>query len=349
MRPSLSRRLLLGGFAGASLATRGSFAAAAPARTIGVGCWGGAFAAALDAVVAPPLLRNDHITVRQVVSDEQDRVMRVVTPTPQTRLDVALLSDTDAYRLSLAQLFVPVTTDGVRSLPRILPGMRAPYGVPQSHTALCIVYDRARLHEAGLGRAPRSFEAMFKAAQHGKVGFSSELAIHNLAAAAIAQRSKSATLEAGKSTFLSLKKSGALRLYPTNDALGDALAKGEIVMAPMWRARTYVWQQAGRDVRDSIPVEGLIPFSIVASVPKGVTDSRAAMLTLEELLHPETQVAIAKRTGLLPTVIDAHLDAALQRRIGFTAFDRTHLRPLSLDAVARHGVALRHFWDQELA
>ena len=344
MRPSLSRRLLLGGLAGASLAPHPSFAAAGPARTIDVGCWGGDFAAALDAVVAPPLLHNDHIIVRQVVSDEQDRVVRVVMPTPQTRLDVALLSDTDAYRLSLAQLFVPVTTDGVRNLPRIIAGMRAPYGVPQSHTALCIVYDRSRLRDA-----PRSFEAMFKAARHGKVGFSSELAIHNLAAAAIAQRSTSATLQAGKSIFLDLKKSGALRIYPTNDAVGDALAKGEIVMAPMWRARSYVWRQAGRDVRDSVPAEGLIPFSILACVPKGTTDSRAAMLTLEELLQPEAQVAIAKRTGLLPTVTDAHLDKSLQSRIGFTEFERTHLRPLSLDAAARHGVALRHFWDQDLA
>ena len=70
---------------------------------------------------------------------------------------------------------------------------------------------------------------------------------------------------------------------------------------------------------------------------------------LDALLHPEAQVAMAQRTGLLPTVEAARLDPALLREIGFTSTQRARFRPVSVAAVARNGVALRHFWDQELA
>ena len=344
MRLSLSRRLLLGGAAGTVLTSLDARAAQAPDHTIEVGGWGGAYAQALHDFVDVPLLRRDQITVDQVITDEPSRVARVMTPGAEPYLDAALLSDTDAYRLSLRQLFVPITTDGVSSLPRILPGKRVPYGVPQSQTALCIVYNASKL-----SRAPRSFDGLFKAAQKGGVGFSDELAIHNLAAAAIAQRRTSATMETAKSTFLSLKRSGNLNLYPTNEALGAALAAGKIDMAPMWRSRAYQWRQAGRDVRDLVPLEGAIPFTILACIPKVSEHVRPAMLYLESLLHADTQVAMAKRLGLLPTVNDARVDETLLRRIGFTASERSRFRPLSLASVAQHGLALRHFWDQELA
>ncbi len=338
MRP-LSRRLLLGGFAAA--VARPSHAVVRD-QAITVGCWGGAYGQALQAVIDTPLARGEQITVHQVVSNEQARFARLAAATPEAHLDVALLSDTDAYRLSLRQLFAPVTTSGVGTLPQVLPGLRVPYGVPQSQTALCILYNASRLAEP-----PRSFAALFEAARQGRVGFSSELAIHNVAAAAITQRRVSASLESAKATFTALKRAGTLRLYPDNEALGAALAGGEIVMAPMWRSRGYVWQQAGRDVRDSVPSEGAIPFTILACVP-GTAAVAPAMRYLEALLHPDAQVALAARLGLLPTVQTARVDETLLRRIGFTVAQRARFRPLSLSAVAQHGVALRQFWDREL-
>lgn len=348
MHAFLSRRLLLGG-AGSILLQggllRGGLVHAAPAsRPILVGCWSGAYAEALQALIDTPLARNLSITVDQVVSDEQTRVARVVSAGSEARLDVALLSDVDAYRLSLRQLFVPVTTAGVSTLPHVLAGLRAPYGVPQGSTALCIAYNPAKLDVA-----PRGFAALFEAARKGGVGFSSELSVHNLAAAAVAQRGSAASLESAKSTFLTLRKSGSLRIYPTNEALGQALASGEIAMAPMWRSRTYVWQQAGRDIRASVPVEGAIPFTILACVPQGTRSAPAAMSYLDALLHPEAQIAMAHRLGLLPTVDTARIDEKLQTRIGFNPGQRARFRPLSLAAVARNGVALRQFWDHELA
>ncbi len=344
MRPFLSRRLLLGGLAGAALSSSRMSWADAAEHMIAVGTWGGAYARALHELVGMPLLRNDHLGVRQVIADEQARVAHIMTPTANPHLDVALLSDTDAYRLSLRQIFTPVTTDGVRSLPRIASGKRAPYGVPQSQTALCIAYN-----ESKLSRPPRSFEDLFEAAKQGHVGFSDELAIHNLAAAAIAQRRAAASMETARSTFLALKRSGKLRLYPTNEALGTALDSGEIIMAPMWRSRAYQWREAGRDVGNVVPFEGAIPFTIYACVPKGGHQTQSAMLYLEQLLHSDVQVSMAKRLGLLPTVIDARIDESLLRRIGFTAQERAQFRPLSLSSVAQHGLALRQFWDQALA
>jgi putative spermidine/putrescine transport system substrate-binding protein len=157
-----------------------------------------------------------------------------------------------------------------------------------------------------------------------------------------------------------LKRAGTLRIYPTNEALGEALASGEIDMAPMWRSRAYSWQEAGRDIRDVIPDEGAIPFTILACAPgtgpgpgPGVAGAAGrtgpAMLYLDALLHADAQRAMAQRLGLLPTVDTVRLDEKLLTRIGFTAGQRARFRPLSLASVAQNGVALRHFWDQELA
>ncbi len=334
--PSLPRRLVLGGSAGLAL-TAAARAAAAPHR-LTVGCWGGAYGAALRTLIDRPLAAAAGIEVRQVAAGEQARVAAIAG------LDVALLSGIDAYRLSLQQLFAPVTTAGVGALPHVLAGLRVPYGVPQARTAMCVVYNAAKV-----GAPPRGFTALFEAARRGRAGFSSEVAVHNLAAAAIAQRVGHASLEAAKSTFIALKKAGTLRLYPDNESLGQALASGEIAMAPMWRSRAYAWRQAGRDIRDNIPVEGAIPFTIVACVPRRSRPDASAMLYLDALLHPDSQAAMAQRLGLLPTVEAVRLDRKLLAAIGFSAGQTARFRPLSLDAVAQNGVALRRFWDQELA
>ncbi len=340
MPASLSRRLVLGG--ATSLLWRGGDAGA-DSPALAVGSWGGAYASALHEVVDGPMA-SAGVIVTQVVSDEQARVARLAAPGARAPLDVALLSDVDAYRLSLGQIFAPVTTAGVASLPHVLAGLRAPYGVPQAQTALCVVYDPAKQ-----ARAPSGFAALFEAARTGQAGFSSELAIHNLAAAAIAQHGVRASLEAAKSTFMALKKAGTLRIYPDNEALGRALASGEIAMAPMWRSRAHVWGQAGRDVRTSTPVEGAIPFVIMACVPQSSRQARPAMLYLDRLLHPDTQLEMARRLGLLPTVDAVRIDEKLFAQIGFRAAQRARFRPLSLTAVAQNGVALRQFWDRQLA
>jgi putative spermidine/putrescine transport system substrate-binding protein len=344
MHSFLSRRHLIVGVAGAVLARGGTARAEPVQRAITVGCWSGAYAEALAAVIDGPLARDASITVHQALSNEQVRVARVGSPGAEPRLDVAMLSDVDAYRLSLRQIFTPVTTAGVSSLPHVLSGLRTPYGVPQGSTALCVAYSPGRV-----STPPRGFKALFEAARKGQAGFSSELAIHNLAAAAIAQRNTAASLEAAKSTFLALKKAGALRIYPTNEALGKAIASGEIAMAPMWRSRIYVWRQARLDVRASIPAEGAIPFTILACVPKGSEAGASAMLYLDALLHPDAQVAMAERLGLLPTIDSARIDERLLGQIGFNPAQRARFRPLSVAAVAQNGVGLRRFWDQELA
>ena len=332
---SLPRRLLLGGSAGLAL----TYAARAdpPPRSIAVGCWGGAYGEALRTLIDRPLAVGSGIEVRQVTAGEQARVAGIAG------LDVALLSGIDAYRLSLQQLFAPVTTAGVGALPHVLAGLRVPYGVPQARTAMCVVYNPSKV-----STPPRGFAALFEAARRGHAGFSSEVAVHNLAAAAIAQHVTPASLETAKSTFIALKRAGTLRLYPDNEALGQALAAGEIAMAPMWRSRAYAWRQGGRDVRDTVPVEGAIPFLIVACAPQRSRSTDAAMLYLDALLHPDSQAAMAQRLGLLPTVDGVRLDRTLLAAIGFSATQTARFRPLSLAAVAQNGVALRRFWDQEL-
>ena len=388
MRASLSRRLVLGGLAGSAL-WRGGHAAEAAAHALTVGCWGGAYAAALRAVVDAPLATEAGVSVQQATSGEQERIARITAPGTQARLDVVLISDVDAYRLSLRQVFRPVTTAGVGDLPHVLPALRVPYGVPQAQTAMCVVYNPAKVRTA-----PRGFTALFEAARTGQAGFSSELAVHNLAAAAVTRSAGPASLEGAKSIFTALKKAGKLRLYPDNEALGQALASGEIAMAPMWRSRAYVWRQGGRELRCVTPVEGAIPFVILGCVPHagahtggpqtggpqtggpqtggpqtggpqtggpqtggsqtggsptGGSPTAAAMLYLERLLRPDVQGEMARRLGLLPTVDTAHIDRKLLQQIGFTGAQRARFRPLSLDAVARNGVSLRQFWNHELA
>jgi len=347
----LSRRLLMAGLGGTVLGAADArrARAAGDGHAITVGCWGGGFAEALREAADARVLANGGLHVTQVAGSEQARVAALARggttrPGGADPFDVVLLSSLDAYRLSLRQLFVPVTTAGVASLPRISPGLRIPYGVPQSRTALTIVYDRGRTD-----REPSSFAALFATATHGRVGFSNELALYNLAAAAIAQHGRVASLQAAKKTFLALKRAGTLRLYPDNDSLGAALKSGEISMAPMWRSRAFLWRQESDSLRDVVPAEGAVPFEIVACVPQTSASRQAAMLYLETLLQPPVQLAFAKRRGLLPTVEGVELGARLRGGIGFTAEEQRRFRPLSLDAAAQEGVSLLQFWEHDLA
>ena len=244
--PAASCSAALAGAAAVSGARRAGWRG--DVHAIAVGCWGGAYGEALQVAVDGPLRRNAGITVRQVLSAEPARVADILAANGPS-LDVALLSDVDAYRLSPGPA---VRSDHDRGRParcrmslpacarrtacrRVVPRYASPIIRPRSARGV-----------------PSGFAALFEAARKGKVGFSTELAVHNLAAAAIAQRSAGASLEAAKSTFLALKHAGTLRIYPTNDALGQAFASGEIIMAPMWRSRAYCLAQgrAGSARRD---------------------------------------------------------------------------------------------------
>ncbi|TLU72292.1 ABC transporter substrate-binding protein [Lichenicoccus roseus] len=341
MRLCLSRRLLLASLA--ALPAGRAFAATAGMRHVEVACWGGPYGAAIREVVDGRAAGLE-LVVGQHPGTEPERVAQLLSQ-DAGGIDVGLLSDVDAYRLSLRQMFVPLTTAGVPSLPSIVAGLRSPYGVPQGRTALTIAYNTGRVRTA-----PRGFREMFAQARKGRVGFSSQLAIHNLAAAAISeQHDGPASLQAARSVFSGLRKAGVLRLYADNEALGTALAKGEIDMAPMWRSRAHIWQQQGHPVHDQVPVEGAIPFTIMGCIPTASKQQPAAMAYLDLLLHGDVQRAMAEKSGLLPTVNGVRLDAALATRIGFTAAQQARFRPLSLDAVARNGLELRHFWDHDLA
>jgi len=345
MPPLPERRALLrAAVAGAALlGGAGRHARAAfgqPPRSLTVAAWDGPYAAALKQLVDDGPMKAAGIAIRQELDTETMRLAALGRPVPP---DVVLLSDLEAYQLSLRQAFRPVTTEGVARLPQVAPGLRTPYGIPQGQTGVVVVS-----HAAMEGRRPDSFATLFAAAAQGRAGFSSDLAIYNIAAATLARGRPLNDLEPGRLALAELKKAGKLRVYPDNEALGQAVATGEVEAGLMWRSRAYAWERAGRPVRNLVPVEGAIAFMVMGCVPVAAAEPGDAMQYLNALLSPEVQARMAEQAGLSPTISNVRLPDEVWRAMGFTTVQRRALHVLGLSLMTRIGPQLRTFWDKEL-
>lgn len=339
MKPRLGRRALFGAAAALAVAPR-----ARAASPVIVGVPPGGFAAFLPDAVDQPLLGHLGVQARQSVAPPDQLRSQVLADRRSQRggLDVVCLDDVEMYALSLAQPFHFVTATDVADLPHAAPPLRVPYAVPVASSAIVLAYNTEK--EA---RPPEAYADLWDPRWKGRVGFSDQSYLSNIAVATLASGGTMRDFGPGEAR---LRGGRALqpRFYPSDEALGAALRGGEVWVAPALLAHVYAWRQAGGPVAHAVAAEGAIPMTIMAAVLRNAPDRPNGFAYLNALLDPRVQAALATRLGYMPTVDNAHAPPDVLKAVSFSAGQQQRFRSPAYDYLARNLGPLSEFWHGEL-
>jgi putative spermidine/putrescine transport system substrate-binding protein len=306
-RLPLARRAVLGLLAMPAVLTR----RAAAAETCVVGTWGGDYARLLRENIDDPLMKPSDINVIQDVGDETPRYTKMVAQhaLPRGTMDIACLGAVNGYRATETGLAEPLDETKVPNLKHVLPSLRAAAFVPHIYSAQVIVYNPATVKDP-----PKSFGDLLDPKWRGKIGMVSTVAPWVLMGASLLESGTTTDFDKAKAFMLKLNANG-LRLYPETDAIAPGFKSGEIDVAVIWLARSFMWQNAGFPVKGQFPSEGAILYVSGMVVPKNAPNKAAAFKYMNALLEPSAQQGFAAHMGYLPTVDDAPLNGTVGEQL----------------------------------
>jgi putative spermidine/putrescine transport system substrate-binding protein len=308
-RVAVPRRAVLGFLATPALLTR----RAAAADTCVVGTWGGDYARLLRENIDDPILKPEELNVIQDVGDEAPRFAKLAAQhaLPHGTVDIACLGALNGYRATEAGLVEPLDETKVPNLKHVLPNLRSTGFVPHIYSAQVIVYNPETVKEP-----PKSFADLLDPKWNGKIGVVSGVAPWVLMGASLLESGTTTDFDKAKAFALKLNANG-LRLYPETDSLAPAFKSGEIEVAVIWLARSFMWHNAGFPVKGQFPSEGAILYVSGMVVPKNASNKPAAFKYLNAMLEPSAQQGFAAHMGYLPTVDDAPLSGSVGEQLAF--------------------------------
>jgi putative spermidine/putrescine transport system substrate-binding protein len=218
--------------------------------------------------------------------------------------------------------------------------MKTKYSVGHIYSGQVILYNPQLISPA-----PTSYADLWDPKHRDKVGVIDIQYIGTIEAAALTAGGSMDNFEPAKAKLLELRKQG-VKMYPTNEAMAQALKTGEVGMSIMWKARGVMWQNAGVPVQAVVPKEGVILYVSDFVLPKNAQNKPAAYAYLDAMLEPAAQVAFAETMGYNPTVDHAKLPEAIGKRVGFTKDEQAKLITPNYEYIAKVDAQFKEWWDK---
>jgi putative spermidine/putrescine transport system substrate-binding protein len=334
----ITRRSALAG--AASLALVGP--AMAQAQKVVIGTWGGDYAKLLTKNIETPLLTPKGIEVVQDQAADSPRRTKLMAEKrlPRGTSDIQAFAATQLYEMNEAEALEKIDYAKLPNAANLMPQMKYPYGIGQIYSGKVILYNPKLIKEP-----PQSFAEVFDPKHGDKLGIIDIQYIYTLMAAALASGGSMSNFEPGKARLMKVKDAKA-RIYPTNEAMAQALKTEEVGLCIMWKARAVQWQNAGTPVETVAPKVGVPLFISGFGIPKNAQNKAGAYAYLNAMLETSAQEAFAVDMGYNPTVTNAKVAADLQKRIGFTAEEQKRLVDVDYAYIAKNDAALKEWWDK---
>jgi putative spermidine/putrescine transport system substrate-binding protein len=338
---NLSRRQVLQGAAAAGVTSLSLPAWAQSKGRIVVGTSGGDYERLITEYIEKPIISPAGWDTVHDVGTDLDRRSKVIAGArlPRGTTDVQALSAIFWYQMSQAGVLDQIDYSRLKNAANLIPSMKYPYGVATGFTAAVPLYN------PNLVDTPMSYKDVLNPKHGNKLGLIDIQHHYVMTAATLAVGGKVGDLEPGKKLLLELKEAG-VRIYPTNEAFAQALKSEEISIGIMWKARAMQWQNAGINVKASVPSEGALKFVLGYSIPKNATNKDGAYAFLDASIDPAAQKGFATTLGYPPTVTNANIPAELNDRIGFTQAQLDALLDLDYAYLTKNEIPLREWWDR---
>ena len=339
----LNRRSLMGGAAALVGATAlpGGLRAQENKRIV-IGTWGGDYARLLAKNIETPLLTAKGFELVQDQASDAPRRAKLIAEKrlPRGTSDVQALSAVNVAEMVAQGTLEKIDYSQIPNAANLLPVLKSEYSIPHIYSGMVILYNPKLI-----AKAPTSFTDLFDPANMGKVGVIDIQYIYTMLAASLAAGGTVSNFDPGKPKLMELKAAG-VKVYPTNEALAQALKTEEIGMCIMWKARAVQWQNAGIPVQTVAPKEGVLLFVSEFAIPRNAQNKAGAYAYLNAALDPAPQAAFAVDFGYNATVSNAVVAADLDARIGFTPEERKRLLNPDNDYITKNDATLKEWWDK---
>lgn len=333
--------LLSGGFL-ASTALPSLARAQASGRVV-VGTWGGDYQNLQQINITDTVLKDSGLQVIYDPANDTVRKAKLLAERrlPRGSMDIACLTRQGSHEMYTNGALEELDETKIPNLSKVLPFIRTPYSVPHIYTGRVILYNPKEVNPA-----PTSYEDLWDPKYAGRVGVIDIQYQTTIESAAMIAGGGPSDYEPGKEKLLELKKQG-VKIYPTNEAMAQALKSGEVVMCIMWNARGYMWKQAGIDIEIAAPKEGLALYLSDMCVPKNAPNKEAAFAYINAMLEEAPQVAFAEQMGYAPTNSEVELDPALAALVDYTPEQREGFLLPDLDYLVKVDSELQDWWEKE--
>ena len=334
-------RLGAAGLASAALGSPAQRAAAQGGQVV-VGTWGGDYQNLLQAHVAEQVMKPLGIEVIYDTGGDPARRVKLMAERrlPRGSMDIAALNAAGSYEMWRNGAIEEIDFSKIPNAKHILPKLKTPYAVPHIYSGRVILYNPKLIKTK-----PTSYADLWAPENQGKVGVIDIQYATTIESAALINGGNMTNYEPGKEKLLELKKMG-VKLYPTNEAMAQALKTEECGMCIMWRARGVMWQNAGIPIEMVNPKEGVVLFVTDAVVPKNARNKEQAYAWLNALLDPRPQVDFAKHMGYAPTADNVTLDADLTARVMFSTEIQNNFIVQDQEYLARTDASLQEWWNK---
>ena len=336
----INRRTVLGGAtafaAGASLP-----AYAQDNKRIVVGTWGGDYSRLLAKNIETPLLAPKGWDVVKDEANDPPRRAKVLAEKSLRRgtSDIQGVSAANMFEMNEQGTIEQLDYSKMANAANLMPSMKYPYGVGHIYSGKVILFNPKLVSK------PTSFAETLDPKHGDKLGIIDIQYQYTMLAAGLASGGSMSNAEPGKERLVACKKAGA-RIYPSNEALAQALKTEEIALCIMWKARAVQWQNAGINVETVAPKEGVPMYVSGFVVPKNAPNKAGAYAYLDAMLAPSAQVGFAVDMGYNPTVTNAKVSPDVQKRIGFTEEEQKRLVDLDYAYLAKNDSAFKEWWDK---
>ena len=320
--------------------------AQAPNKKIVLSTWGGDYANLLTKHISTPVL-GPHGW--QVVNDEAQSPQRKIKTIAEKRMprgtaDIQALAATDIGELVDVEVLEKLDLARIANAKHLIKTFsiaESPYFSPHIYSGKVVLYNPKLIKDA-----PKGIADLWDPKNQGKVGVVDIQHNYTTMAAALVGGGKTGDFDKAKKALLDLKKLEP-RIYPTNEALAQALKTEEIGLCIMWKARAVQWQNAGINVQTVAPKEGIITYVSGFVVPKNAPNKDGAYAFLDSALAVPPQEAFAVDMGYNPVVGNAKVADDLRKRIGFTSAEEGLLVNPDLEFLTKKNAELKDFWDKE--
>lgn len=343
MATKISRRqfnILMGA---ASVVGLGNVRAAdKPGGQLVVGTWGGDYEKFLRNYIATPFLDPQGIKTVFDTGNDAPRKIKLMAERrlPRGTMDIAALTGSGGYEMWKNDTLQELDLSRIPGYADIPDFLRTPYSVPHIYTGRVILYNPEIIKTE-----PTSYNDLWNPDYAGKVGIIDIQYQTTIESAALINGGSLSNYEPGKEKLLELKKTG-VRIYPTNEAMAQALSSGECAICIMWQARARQWQSNGIPVKIAYPKEGVGIYVSEFSIPKNARNPDAAYAFLNASLQPQAQLDFAKNMGYQSPSTTNRLPAELAERVSIPQSQLDKVMMQDNEYLLKNDAQLQDWWNK---
>jgi putative spermidine/putrescine transport system substrate-binding protein len=294
----------------------------------------------IQKAIFDPFQKSSGAKTTQVPMQSAAALARMKTEAGRPQLDMYQFSGGQEATAKSTGLSQPMSN--VPLLSRIPTGLKD----PDAHWVTWAVIAEGLLYRTDkIKEPPRSYKDLLKPEYRGHVAFpaiTNGYGMDLLVMLARAHGGGEKNIDPG---FAALAKIKDQVIFRAASDLPTLFGQNDIWIMPYDTGNAYKMQQAGLPVAFASPEEGSPAVFITACIAKGAANADVASGVINQMLTPESQVAIADTMRWTPSNPDTRLPAELAAQV--PAVDRLAL--LDRDMINQQRPAWTDRWNRQIA